>query len=160
RIDPRSGTSIPTRVGGGPVAIAVGDGGVWVANSLDSTVSKVDPRSSTAAAPIPVGSDPVSLSIDGSSIAAGSEYSSSVSLIDARSSIVSRTISVGGGPTALLHANGRLWIGTRPLAAHRGGTLVLLHTNPLSLDPALQGDLPGIQSNGLTYDTLLASPHT
>jgi peptide/nickel transport system substrate-binding protein len=46
------------------------------------------------------------------------------------------------------------------LAARRGGTLVLLHTNPLLLDPALQVDLPPIQSNGLTYDALLTSPHT
>jgi peptide/nickel transport system substrate-binding protein len=35
---------------------------------------------------------------------------------------------------------------------------VLLHTRPLSLDPALQTDLPPLQSNGLTYDALLTSP--
>jgi peptide/nickel transport system substrate-binding protein len=33
--------------------------------------------------------------------------------------------------------------------------LVLLHTRPLSLDTALQEDLPPSQSNGLTYDALL-----
>ena len=45
RIDPASNsvtTSIP--VGRGPAGIAVGLGSVWVANSVDGTVSRIDPR--------------------------------------------------------------------------------------------------------------------
>jgi peptide/nickel transport system substrate-binding protein len=160
RIDPHSGASIPIRVGDGPVAVAVGDGAVWVANSLDSTVSKVDPESDTVVRTISVGSNPVALAINGGSVAVANEYASSVSRIDARSGVVEGTTAVGGGPTALVSAGGRIWVGTRTLGAHRGGTLVLLHTRPLSLDPALQGDLPPLQSNGLTYDALLTRPHT
>jgi YVTN family beta-propeller protein len=160
-IDPRSGDRVASiGVGNGPVAVAVGDGAVWVANSLDSTVSKVDPESDSVAETIPVGSDPVAVAIEGGLVAVGSEYSSTVSWLDGRSGAVTRIARVGGGPTALVSAGGRVWVGTRPLAARRGGTLVLLHTNPLSLDPALQVDLPGIQSNGLTYDALLTGPHT
>src|SRR5262249_51499494 len=51
---------------------------------------------------------------------------------------------------------GRVWIGTRDLAAHHGGTLVLLHTRPLWMDTAEQVDMPPEQSNGMTYDALLA----
>jgi YVTN family beta-propeller protein len=160
RVDPHSGASIPIPVGGGPVAVAVGDGAVWVANSLDSTVSKVDPRSDTVEGTISVGSNPVALAINGGSVAVANEYASSVSRIDARSGVVKATTAVGGGPTALVSAGSRIWVGTRTLGVHRGGTLVLLHTRPLSLDPALQGDLPPLQSNGLTYDALLTRPHT
>jgi YVTN family beta-propeller protein len=160
RIDPHSGARIPFRVGAGPVAVAVGDGAVWVANSLDSTVSKVDPESDTVVGTISVGSNPVALAIDGGTVAVANEYASSVSRIDAHSGVVKGTTAVGGGPTALVSAGGRIWVGTRALGAHRGGTLVLLHTRPLSLDPALQGDLPPLQSDGLTYDTLLTHPHT
>lgn len=160
RIDPHSGASIPIRVGDGPVAAAVGDSAVWVANSLDSTVSKVDPESETVVRTISVGSNPVALAINGGTVAVANEYASSVSRIDAPSGVVKGTTAVGGGPTALVSAGGRIWVGTRTLGAHRGNTLVLLHTRPLALDPALQGDLPPPVSNGLTYDTLLAHPHT
>ena len=160
RIDAHSRASITIPVGDGPVAVAVGDGAVWVANSLDSTVSKVNPESDTVDGTISVGSNPVALAIDGGTVAVANEYASSVSRIDARSGIVKGTTAVGGGPTALVSAGGRIWVGTRTLGAQRGGVLKLLHTRPLSLDPALQGDLPPLQSNGLTYDALLTSPHT
>jgi DNA-binding beta-propeller fold protein YncE len=44
-------------VGRGPSAIAVSDDGVWVANSLDGTVSRVDPDTGTVAR-IPLGNTP------------------------------------------------------------------------------------------------------
>jgi YVTN family beta-propeller protein len=160
-VDPRSGSPLGTaRVGSGPAAVATGDGAVWVANSLDNTVSRVDPASDTSPAAIPVGNTPIALTVSGKSVLVGNEYSSSVSRIDSRRDLVVHTTRVGGGPTAVVSASGGVWVGTRNLYAHRGGTLVLLHTNPLSLDPALQVDLPPVQSNGLTYDALLTSPHT
>jgi YVTN family beta-propeller protein len=158
-LDPRSGKPIFTvSVGHGPAAVAVGDdGAIWVANSLDQTVSRIDPAAGAVAATIPVGDEPVALAVSGDSVWVANEYSSSVSRIDARRNAVVGTSAVGGGPTALAAAAGRLWVGTRALDEHHGGTLVLLHTRPLSLDPALQGDLPPQQSNGLTYDALLAA---
>jgi peptide/nickel transport system substrate-binding protein len=155
RIDPRSGESIPIRVGNGPVAIAIGDSAVWVANRVDSTVSKVDPTSDSVAGTTAVGSYPVALAVDRGSVSIANEYSSSVSRIDAQRDLVVQTTLVGGAPNSLVQAAGRIWVGTRPLAVHRGGTLVLLHTSPLLADPALQVDLPPLQSNGLTNDALL-----
>jgi DNA-binding SARP family transcriptional activator/ABC-type transport system substrate-binding protein/streptogramin lyase len=160
QVDPHTGATIASiRVGNGPVAVSIGDGAVWVANRLDSTVSKVNPESDVATA-IPVGSDPVALAVDAGSVLVGNESSATVSRIDAGSGRLSGATAVGGGPTALVVAGGRVWVGTRPLVAHRGGTLVLLHTQPLSLDPALQSDLPPFQSNGLTYDALLTNVRT
>jgi YVTN family beta-propeller protein len=159
-VDPRSGKPVATiRVGNGPTAIAVGDGAVWVANSLDSTVSKVDPRAATVAATIPVGSYPIAVAVNGGSVYVANEYSATVSRIDPRANTVGQTTRVGGGPTSLASAGGRIWVGTRAIGAHRGGTLSLLHTRPISIDPALQLDLAPAQSDGLTRDGLVATNH-
>jgi class 3 adenylate cyclase/streptogramin lyase len=48
RINPSAlsgGTSTITDVGDGPVGVAAGPEGVWVANSLDGTVAQIDPKS-------------------------------------------------------------------------------------------------------------------
>jgi DNA-binding SARP family transcriptional activator/ABC-type transport system substrate-binding protein len=157
-VDPRSGADIGTiRVGSGPVAVAFADGAIWVANSLDGTVSKIDPLSNTSGPAIAVGNTPVAFAVNGTSIWVADEYSASVSRIDARGDAVVHSAAVGGGATALAAAGGRIWVGTRALDAHRGGTLVLLHTRPLWMDTAMQIDLPPNQSNGLTNDALLAA---
>ncbi len=156
-VDPRSGADLGTsRVGDGPAAIAVGDGAVWVANSLDNTVSKINPASGTPGAAISVGNDPVALAVSGRSVSVANEYASSVSRIDARRNVVVQTTPIGGGPTALAAAGGRIWVGTKALGAHRGGTLRLLFQRPLSQDTALQEDLVPMQSDGLTNDALFA----
>lgn len=157
-VDPRSGAGLGTvHVGDGPIAVAVGDGAVWVADNLDNLVRRVDPLSETPGAAIEVGSYPAALAVDGHFVDVANEYSSSVSRIDARSNAVVHTTRIAGGPTALVSAGGRTWIGTRALGVHRGGTLILLHTTPLPQDTALQLDLNPLQSNGLTYDALLAN---
>jgi DNA-binding SARP family transcriptional activator/ABC-type transport system substrate-binding protein len=156
-LDPRSGDDLGTiPVGAGPVAIAVGDGSVWVASSVDNTVSKISPASGTADAAIPVPNDPVALAVNGRSVSVASEYASSVSRIDPRRNAVVQTTAIGGGPTALAAVGGRIWVGTQALGAHRGGTLRLLFQRRLSLDTALQEDVPPLQSDGLTNDALLA----
>jgi peptide/nickel transport system substrate-binding protein len=157
-VDPRAQTGVGTvRVGAGPIAITVGDGAVWVANSLDNTVSRIDAASLTAGPAIPVGDTPVGLAVNGHSVSVANEYASSVSRIDTRRNAVVQTTAIGGGPTALAVAGGRIWVGTQALDAHRGGTLRLLFHRPLWADPAEQGDLPPLQSNGLTNDALLAA---
>ena len=45
-------------VGNGPTGIAFGSGAAWVANSLDGTVSRIDPETNSVAAVIPVGERP------------------------------------------------------------------------------------------------------
>jgi len=156
-VDPRSGADLgTTRVGDGPVALAVGDGAVWVANSLDNTVSRIDPESDRAGAAIPVGNDPVALAVSGRSVSVASEYASSVSRIDTRRDGVVQT-SIGGGPTALTVAGGRIWVGTKALGTHRGGTLRLLFQRSLPQDLAGQEDLVPLQSDGMTNDALFAS---
>jgi ABC-type transport system substrate-binding protein/DNA-binding SARP family transcriptional activator len=160
RIDAHSGGSIPIPVGRGPVALAVGDRAVWVANNLDSTVSRIDPVSDTATQFNSAGLDPVAIAVDGSSVVVANGHSSTIARLDARSGRVLGTTALGGDPTALVTGGGRLWVGARPIEPHHGGELVLLHRTPLALDPAKADDLPPMQSNGFTYDALLAHPQT
>src|SRR5262249_10928651 len=56
-------------------------------------------------------------------------------------------------------ASGRLWIGVSPASEHTGATLILLHTRPILLDPALQADITPPQSDGLTRDGLVTFNH-
>jgi virginiamycin B lyase len=58
-IDPETNSqvgSIP--VGDSPVGIAVGEGAVWVASSLDGTVSRIDPATQEVVATIRLESNP------------------------------------------------------------------------------------------------------
>jgi YVTN family beta-propeller protein len=60
RIDPRSNKVIAKiRVGAAPNGIAVSPGAVWVADSQDGTLSKIDPATNrVVSAPLPVGDYP------------------------------------------------------------------------------------------------------
>lgn len=162
-IDPHSPSGPPLAViavGSGPTALAVDatERAVWVANFLDSTVSRLDPARGRVVATIPVGSGPTALALGGGSVWVANEYSQTISRIDRQHDTVGRPFRVGGAPTALVQS-GRLFVATRPLGQHRGGTLVLLHTNPITIDPALQVDVRSPASDGLTRDDLLTTSH-
>src|SRR5439155_12905392 len=106
---------------------AVGDGGVWVANHLDSTVSRIDPQTGAVAAAVPVGSGPSSIAVAGGWVWVASTYAGTVSRIDPRLNAVAGTVDLGGRPAALAAAaDGRIWIGAAAGVSHRGGTLRLV----------------------------------
>jgi YVTN family beta-propeller protein len=160
QIDLGSGRAVAMiHVGNGPAALAFGFGALWVANSLDSTVSRVDPASGSIAATIPVGSGPTAIAVGGGSVWVADQYSATVSRIDPDRNAIARSSSIGGGPTVLATAGDRVWVGVRPLVQHRGGTLILLHTPPISIDPALNVDLLSPASDGMTRDGLVTYNH-
>jgi YVTN family beta-propeller protein len=159
-LDLRTGRTLETvRVGNGPSALVVEHHAVWVANALDSTVSRVDAADGTVAATIPVGSGPGAIAVAGGSVWVANRYSATVSRIDPNRDVVVQTERVEGGPTALAWRGGKIWVGVLPLAEHRGGTLVLLHTRPLFIDPAVNVDLLPPVSDGLTRDGLVTYNH-
>jgi YVTN family beta-propeller protein len=162
-IDPHSPFDPPLAaipVGSGPTALAVDatERAVWVANFLDSTVSRIDPARARVVATIPVGSGPTAIAIGGDAVWVANEYSQTISRIDRQLDTVARPLRVGGAPTALAES-GRLFVATRPLGQHRGGSVVLLHTNPITIDPALQVDVRSPASDGLTRDDLVTTSH-
>jgi YVTN family beta-propeller protein len=159
-VDLRTGETVAiVHVGNGPAALATGLGAVWIVNSLDSTVSRVDPATSSVTATIPVGSGPDAIAVVGGSIWVANQYSPTVSRIDAGRNAVVRTLRVGGGSTALAAVGSRIWVGVQAPSQRRGGTLRLLHSRPITIDPALQLDLFPLQSDGLTRDGLVTYNH-
>jgi YVTN family beta-propeller protein len=59
RIDPATNSIVATiPVGLDPFGVAVGEGGVWVANRTGFTISKVDPATNGVVATIPIGNRP------------------------------------------------------------------------------------------------------
>jgi YVTN family beta-propeller protein len=159
-VDLHSGETIATvHVGNGPSAVAVGQGGVWVANALDSTVSKIDPVAGSVRATIPVGSGPNSIAIAATSVWVANQYSGTVSRIDPSRNVVVATARLAGSPTALAAGKRNIWVGIRALGQHRGGTLRLVASRPIKIDPELQVDLLPLQSDGLTADGLVTYNH-
>jgi len=55
-------------VGNGPLGVAAGNGGVWVANSLDGTVARVDPRNTRVTTRIDLGFSPDSVAVTPSGV--------------------------------------------------------------------------------------------
>jgi DNA-binding SARP family transcriptional activator/ABC-type transport system substrate-binding protein len=159
-VDSRTGRTLATvRVGNGPAALAMVDDAVWIANALDSTVSKVGATTGSLQATIPVGSGPTGITARDGTVWVANEYSATVTRIDARSGTVAGTDRVAGAPAALAPGGDAIWVGVRPLVRRRGGTLRLLHTRPITLDPALHVDLLPLQSDRLTRSGLVAYNH-
>ena len=100
--------SIPA--GNGSAGIALGPGAVWVANSTNGTVSRIDPDSG-AVVPIQVGDDPTGVAVDAATqtvwVTNGTD--GTVSRIDARSGQVS-TIQVGNGPAGVVIGLKGVWV--------------------------------------------------
>ena len=142
RVDPQSGqVTQPISVGTGPTAIAVGFRSVWVTNSLDGTVSRIDPQTNLVQATIPVGNGPNAIAAGAGGVWVANEFSGTVSRIDPATN-QAVTIRVGSRPQGVAVADGLVWVGAQASdTAHRGGTLTVLSSGPVSpngsLDPAL-----------------------
>jgi YVTN family beta-propeller protein len=82
-------------VGSSPVAVAVGAGGVWVANADDGTVTRLDPKTRTVVATIGVGADVSAIAIGFGSVWVANGNDGSVTRIDPRLNAVETTLALG-----------------------------------------------------------------
>ena len=146
-------------VGGGPSALAIAANALWVVNSLDSTVSRVDPEVSAVVATIPVGSGPVGIAAADGDIWVGNQHSASLSRIDPSTNTQDNDLPTDGEPAAISMVDGTPWVATAPARGNRGGTLRVLHSRRITLDPAFQTDLLPLLSDRLLYSTLVAYRH-
>ena len=127
-IDPKTGhitAQIP--VGRGPVAVAVGDGAVWVANAGDQTVSRIDPRRKRVIATVGTGQTSSAIAVGGGAVwianAVGGK--GTVSRIEPESNSVVGTIVTRQGspdvfapltPSAIAVDAVRVWANSNPRA--------------------------------------------
>ena len=124
-MDP-TGLLTPIAVGNGPTGIAVGEGGVWVADSLDNKVTRIDGDLRSVRDTIPVGRSPSGVAVGAGAVWVANSGDGTVMRIDPRTDRVLATIRVGGSPQAILVADGRVWVtidAPTTKSAAGGGTL-------------------------------------
>ena len=114
QIDASNGEAVddPIPVGNDPSAIAAGASGVWVANSGDDTIQRIDPKNGAVGKAIRVGSYPDGLAVDGRFVWVADGTDATVAKVDTESTPVKAQdlISVGAGPAAIAVTPGAVWV--------------------------------------------------
>ena len=157
RVDPTSyriADNIP--IGNRPTAIATGAGSVWVADSIDNTVTRIDPAGANAVAtPILVGQAPSAIAVGDGAVWVANTEDDTVSRIDPRSMAVTQTISVGARPTGIAAAGGAVWV-----ANSLGGTVSRIDPGANRVEATIEiGEAPkGVTvAHGQVWVTVQAS---
>jgi ABC-type transport system substrate-binding protein len=131
---------------------------VWVANSLDLSVTKINPSSARVTATIPVGDGPHAIVAGSDGVWVSDEFDATLDRIDPRAGRVVRALPVGSSPQGLALTPAGVWVGARPFAAatHRGGTLTVATQWLPQLDPAQAGGIADVPALATVYDGLVA----
>jgi YVTN family beta-propeller protein len=131
---------------------------VWVANSLDLTVSRIDPATGAVTATTGVGDGPSSIVVAKDGVWVSDEFDATLDRIDPRSARVIRTVHLGSSPQGLVRAGSGVWVAARPFtaASHRGGTLTAVSELPPVADPTLGYDSANTPVLATVYDSLTA----
>jgi YVTN family beta-propeller protein len=128
----------PVDVGEGPQAVAVGMDGVYVANFLDGTVSRIEPDT-TSTDTTRVGGGPIDLVFGGGFLWVSQGSEGSIKRITPQSGAAT-TIPIGSYAGSLAVTDEALWVSVRGAgSARRGGTLTVVGPRFLLdwIDPAL-----------------------
>ncbi len=155
-LDPVSGdviASIP--LGTAPSAVSVGEGGVWVLDADDRTVSEIDPETRAVVRTFSTSSTPTDIAAGaggvwiGSTTSAGGVVPSSVSRVDPESGLLVETVEL---PPARIGGAGKRVPGEQP-TAHRRRAGCRLGDQPrshrLAHRPAIEPDRrPGREGPG------------
>ena len=113
RIDPAA-NRVAARVttGNGPTAVAVGFGDIWVTDSFENTVSRVDPTG-VVTAPIPVGRGASAIAVGEGAVWVVDSLDDTVVRIDPQTNSVTTTISVGDYPSGIAVGAHAVWVTNR-----------------------------------------------
>jgi YVTN family beta-propeller protein len=96
------------KVGRAPSAVLAAQGSVWVANSGDGTVSRIDPATNRVTATIGVGGNPARLTADAGAVWVANP--AALQRIDPATNRVVQTIPLPAGLGDVLAADGYLWM--------------------------------------------------
>jgi YVTN family beta-propeller protein len=110
-------------VGNGPGALTVGDGAVWVADTYDGEVVRIDPTTNAVKTTIKVGRGPSGVAVGAGAVWVADSGDGTVSEIDPRTNTVTRTFTVGGSPAGVVVAGGLVWVTVQEGGAGAGGVL-------------------------------------
>ena len=107
-----NGGEIRRQVGVGttPTGVAAGAGAVWVTNSADGTVSRIDPQTQAVTQTVRVGSGPSGVAVGEGAVWVANGLDGTVSRIDPDANAVVQTVHVGNGPAGVTVGRGVVWV--------------------------------------------------
>jgi peptide/nickel transport system substrate-binding protein len=106
-----TGLSVRATVGSRPQSIAVGGGGVWVANAGDGTVSRISPVSGAVVDTIQVGGEPTAVAASSDGVFVVDAASSRLLVISpSQTDPVSTVARTGNGADAIAVSSGTVWV--------------------------------------------------
>jgi YVTN family beta-propeller protein len=97
-------------VGHGAAGVTAGDGEIWVANTLDGTVSEVNPGAGMVVATIRVGNGPDAIAFGYRSVWVANVTDNTLSRIDPGAGRVVATIPLGSSPADLAAGDQGIWV--------------------------------------------------
>jgi DNA-binding SARP family transcriptional activator/DNA-binding beta-propeller fold protein YncE len=111
----RPGVARPetVRVGGGPLGIASGEGGIWVVTFWNRRLVRIDPETRRVLARIPVGAGPLSVAVGAGSVWVTNRDERTITRVDPRTDKVAQTIQLDSAPYGIRFGHGRIWVTTQ-----------------------------------------------
>ncbi len=103
----RSGAAVMV---GSPAGLAYGDGSVWAVNSVERTVSRINPATHAVVRTIPVGSQPTALTVTGTDVWVTNSGDATVSRINTAANAVMDRLPVGNIPVAIDSGPSGVWV--------------------------------------------------
>ena len=110
-IDPDSAkivSAIPAR--SAPADVAVGADAVWVTNTNDNTVTRINPAHNTIQQTIRVGAGPTGVAVGGGAVWVANGLDGTVSRINPDTDQVVDTVWTGNGPSGVAYGEGAVWV--------------------------------------------------
>jgi peptide/nickel transport system substrate-binding protein len=97
-------------VGTAPGEVAAGPDAVWVTNSSNNSVSRIDVSTSDVRQTIQVGAGPAGVAVGGGAVWVANGLDGTVSRIDPTANQVVQTITVGNGPSGVAYGERNVWV--------------------------------------------------
>ena len=97
-------------ISGRPAGVATGAGALWVTDSVNARLLRVDLQKRSVVDRIVVGSDPGGVAVGAGSVWVANSQDGSVSRIDPVNDNVVATIPVGNGPSSVAYGAGSVWV--------------------------------------------------
>jgi DNA-binding beta-propeller fold protein YncE len=95
----------------GRVELAVGAGGVWIADPLGDSVTRIDPVTNRPNGTFPTGRQPSAIAVGEGAIWVANSRDGTVTRYDPKTADIA-TIRVGGTPVGLTVGQGAVWVVT------------------------------------------------
>ena len=109
-IDSDGGIVADVGVGDSPSQVAATPEAVWVTNTTDNTVSRIDPSTNDVRQTITVGEGPTGVAVGGGAVWVANGLEGTVSRVDSSTNREVQKIPVGNGPTGIAFGEGAVWV--------------------------------------------------